>query len=161
MISPAVEARMSDARRALNAQSREYPLLIHIEDGRLVPNVPRLGGQKADKSLNKPFIASHPKYRVYMGPPKAKLEERMRILATQNMTGNAAVVDTTLPTTPAHEFDIGKAGRSELVIFAFENYGVQIDNDKGNEHVMTLRAKVRDLARAAGHMSKETADLAG
>ena len=163
MISEAVEARMSEARRRANAQDREHPFLINIDDGRLVPNVPRLAGQAANKALGKAFIPPHPKYRVYMGPPKAKLEERMRILMTQGLMARAAVIDTNhlagsgntvSEAEKAEAFNINRAGREELVVFAQENYGVAIDNASGDTHVMKLRAKVRELARAAGDLPK-------
>ena len=62
MITDAQEAALA-ARRAQTAQDKRNPFLIHVDDGRLIPNVARLRG--------------HAKYRVFTGSPKATPEERM------------------------------------------------------------------------------------
>ena len=64
MITDAQEAALA-ARRAQTAQDKKFPHLIHIEDGRLMPNVARLRG--------------HEKYRVFTGSPKATPEERIKM----------------------------------------------------------------------------------
>ena len=39
------EEQLSAVYQARNAQNRKRPMLINIDDGRLMPNVPRLGGR--------------------------------------------------------------------------------------------------------------------
>ncbi len=154
------EAAMSAARRARNAQNRECPLLINIKDFRLMPNVPRLGGQKEDKAAGKVFIAAHPDYRPYRGDPKATLAERQRLVETGTAILRPPVVDSSpqgagsfggfgvVQVEGGAPFDVGKAPREELVAFAKRWFDADID-PTGDTHVMKLRAKVRDLAKAA------------
>jgi hypothetical protein len=160
MISDAQEARMAEARAARNKQDRKIPLLINIKDFRLMPNVPRLGGQKSDKATGKPDILPHRDYRPYMGDPRATLEERRRIVETGSYLSRPAVVDshplignTQILGAPAdggevEPFDVAKATRQELVDFALRYYGATID-EKGDTHLMSLRAQVKRLAEAA------------
>ena len=146
-ISEAMEQKMVEANRARNAQDKRHPMLINVKDGRLIPNVPKL--------------RTHKDYRVYMGDPQAPLVDRLRILQTQGLLHAAAVVDSQnnlehlkMGTVEAagEPFDIAKASREQLKAFAIENYGVGLD-EKGDTHLMTLRAQVRDLAKAKGDLS--------
>ena len=147
-ISEVMEQKMVEANRARNAQDKRHPMLINIRDGRLIPNVPKL--------------RTHKDYRIYMGDPQAPLVDRMRVLQTQGLLHGAAVVDTqnnrerlqmgTVESEGVEPFDIAKASREQLKAFAAANYGVELDKD-GNTHLMTLRAQVRDLAKAKGDLS--------
>ncbi len=146
-ISEVMEQKMVEANRARNAQDKRHPMLINIKDGRLLPNVPKL--------------RTHKDYRIYMGDPQAPLVDRMRVLQTQGLLHGAAVVDTQnnlerlqMGTIEGagEPFDIAKATREQLKAFAVENYGVELDKE-GNTHMMTLRAQVRDLAKAKGDLS--------
>lgn len=157
MISQAVEERMAAGRAARNRQSKECPLLINIKDFRLMPNVPRLGGQKEDKATGKVQILPHPDYRPYRGDPKATLEERRRLVETGTLASRPAVVDSNhvgpeafgkIQVEDGAPFDVHKASREDLTAFAKRWFDADIDPD-GKTHLMTLRAKVRDLARAA------------
>jgi hypothetical protein len=158
MISEAQEARMSAARAARNKQDRDCPLLISVKDYRLMPNVPRLGGQKEDKAAGKVFIAPHPDYRPYRGSPNASLEERKRLVETGTMLARPPVVDSnplgpngafgTIQVEGAAPFDVAKANREELVAFAKRWFDADVD-PTGDLHLQKLRAKVRDLGRAA------------
>ena len=56
MITDAQEAAIA-ARRAQTQQDKRNPFLIHVDDGRLMPNVARLRG--------------HAKYRVFTGDRKS------------------------------------------------------------------------------------------
>ena len=103
MITDAQEAALA-ARRAQTAQDKRNPFLIHVDDGRLMPNVARLRG--------------HAKYHVFTGSPKATPEERMAWLRSM---GNG----TPLPTEDP--FDIGTASVAELIAFAASEYGVTLD----------------------------------
>ncbi len=160
MISEAQEARMAEARAARNKQNRTHPMLINIKDYRLMPNVPRLGGQQADQKKGVPFIAPHPDYRVYMGDVRATVAERKRIVETGAYMARPAVIDSHPitgnvpiavggPTGEAEPFDVSKASRQDLVDFALRYYGAAID-PKGDTHLMSLRAQVKALAKAHG-----------
>ena len=147
-ISEVMEQKMVEANRSRNAQDKKHPMLINIKDGRMLPNVPKL--------------RTHKDYRVYMGDPKAPLDERLRVLQTQGMLQGAAVVDTqnnaehlkmgSVDGADGEPFDIAKATREQLKAFAAGNYGVELDKD-GSTHLMTLRAQVRDLAKAKGDLT--------
>jgi hypothetical protein len=140
MISEAVEMRLAEAQRNRNRQDKRHPMLINIDDGRLMPNVPRLAGRVGSADRKEPAIPAHPKYRVYTGDLKATHAERMRWLATSGL--RAPSVEDALPLEP---FEIMKASREELVTFARENYpDVKLDP---NGHLTALRHAV---ARAAG-----------
>jgi hypothetical protein len=119
MITDAQEAALA-ARRAQTAQDKRNPFLIHVDDGRLMPNVARLRG--------------HAKYRVFTGSPKATPEERMAWLRSM---GNG----TPLPTEDP--FDIGTASVAELIAFAASEYGVTLDP---STHHNKMRAELGRLA---------------
>ena len=126
MITNAQEAALA-ARRAQTAQDKRNPFLIHVDDGRLMPNVARLRG--------------HAKYRVFTGSPKATPEERMAWLRSM---GNG----TPLPTEDP--FDIGTASVAELIAFAASEYGVTLDP---STHHNKMRAELRRLAAETGNLA--------
>ena len=126
MITDAQEAVLA-ARRAQTAQDKRNPFLIHVDDGRLMPNVARLRG--------------HAKYRVFTGSPKATPEERMAWLRSM---GNG----TPLPTEDP--FDIGTASVAELIAFAASEYGVTLDP---STHHNKMRAELRRLAAETGNLA--------
>lgn len=126
MITDAQEAALA-ARRAQTAQDKRNPFLIHVDDGRLMPNVARLRG--------------HAKYRVFTGSPKATSEERIAWLRSM---GNG----TPLPTEDP--FDIGTASVAELIAFAASEYGVTLDP---STHHNKMRAELRRLAAEAGNLA--------
>jgi hypothetical protein len=130
-------------------QDKKVPFLIHVHDGRLVPNVPQLGG---DGKL----VPPNPLYRPFRGNPKASLDERMAYLASgQGATGAVQTVTRTVVLAPEDvdpdltgddaPFDIGKASREELVRFALDTYGVALSE---TTHLTRLRSEVNKLARA-------------
>ena len=123
MITDAQEAALA-ARRAQTAQDKRNPFLIHVDDGRLMPNVARLRG--------------HAKYRVFTGSP-GDPEERMAWLRSM---GNG----TPLPTEDP--FDIGTASVAELIAFAASEYGVTLDP---STHHNKMRAELRRPAAEAGN----------
>ena len=146
-ISAAMEERMSAAVQSRNAQNKRHPFLINIDDGRLVPNVPRLGGKAAVKDANgrtvDPAIPPHPKYRVWRGDPKASRAERLRILNEGMRIEAAPVIDPAFVASTEAAFDISTASAEELVAFANEQYGTKLN---ANTPVHLLRGKVKALA---------------
>lgn len=126
MITDAQEAAIA-ARRAQTQQDKRNPFLIHVDDGRLMPNVARLRG--------------HEKYRVFTGSPKATPEERMAWLRSM---GNGTPVPTDEP------FDIGTATVPEMIAFAASEYGVTLDP---STHHNKMRAELRRLAAEAGNLA--------
>ena len=126
MITDAQEAALA-ARRAQTAQDKRNPFLIHVDDGRLMPNVARLRG--------------HAKYRVFTGSLKATPEERMVWLRSM---GNGIPLPTEDP------FDIGTASVAELIAFAASEYGVTLDP---STHHNKMRAELRRLAAEAGNLA--------
>jgi len=98
-------------------QDKKVPLLINREDGRLMPNVPR--------------IRELPEYIPYTGSVTASATERMRWLDQFNKPQMEA------------PFDVGTATKDELIDFAATEYGRTLDRRK---NVDTLRAEVMAMA---------------
>jgi hypothetical protein len=136
MITEQQEQNLIDAQgRTKRRQDRTNPMVININDGRLMPNTPRL--------------RVHPNYRVYTGDLKASLPDRMSWVAGVKKIKVQRVVDSTADEAP---FDIGKADKDEMLVFAMENYGEALDPSLP---LAVLRKKVAALASKT-----EEADLA-
>jgi hypothetical protein len=128
MITADQERNLSDANaRAKKKQDRTNPHVINIEDGRLMPNTPRL--------------RIHPKYRVYTGPKDADVGTRMRWL--EGATKTPKIVNTM---AEADAFDVGTATLDEMQVFALENFGLVLDTKKP---MKTLRKEIMDAAEKA------------
>lgn len=159
-ISAAMEERMSAAVQSRNAQNKRWPFLINIEDGRLVPNVPRLGGKAAVKNADgrtiDPAIPPHPKYRVWRGDPKAPKAERLRILNEGMRVETAPVIDAAFVASAEAAFDISTADANELVAFANEQYGTKLN---ANTPLHLLRGKVKALAVKHGDAAAPAAGI--
>ena len=92
------------ARRAQTAQDRAT-LFIHVDDGRLMPNVARLRG--------------HTKYRVFTGArPRRPPKERMAWLRSM---GNGTRFANRGSVRHRHRFG------GQLIAFAASEYGVTLD----------------------------------
>lgn len=129
MINAQAAAALEDAagRSSKRKQDKTNPMVIHIENGRLMPNTPRL--------------RTHPMYRVYGGALDAPLAERMKWLA-----GMMRMPRKVVNTAPVEVFDIGTATAEDLVIFALEEYGQVLEPQSP---LKVLRTKVAALAAAA------------
>jgi hypothetical protein len=130
MITAAQEERLSEAnsRTGKKKQDRDNPMVINIEDGRLMPNTPRL--------------RAHKQYRVYSGPLDASVPQRMKWLEGALKQLPRRVVNS----APEEVFDIGTATADDLVVFAMENYGATLDPA---HPLKKLRTEVAKLAAAA------------
>lgn len=122
-MNEAMEGQIAAARNA-SMQDKKVPLLININDYRLMPNVP--------------MIRNEPNYRPYHGDPYATLAERQRYLE------GTALREVVLDVEP---FNIGKASKEELIAFAIDQYGVTLDGRKTREN---LAQEVVKLAEANG-----------
>lgn len=122
------EARLADARTRARQDPKD-PLLINLEDGRLMPNVPR--------------IRAKPNYVIYSGSPKDNLETRMLWLQSMGRRpGARRVVNTVLDSDEA--FDVGKATKEQLRDFAMQEYMVELNMGKD---IKELRREVVSLAK--------------
>jgi hypothetical protein len=127
MITDAQENNLSAANgaRTKKKQDKANPMVINIDDGRLMPNTPRM--------------RTHPKYRVYGGKLEASVPERMKWLA-----GALKQMPTIINSAAEEEvFDLGVATREDLMSFALEQFGVVIDPAKS---LATMRKEVGALA---------------
>lgn len=123
MITAEQEARLSQSSdRAKRKQDRTNPMVINIDDGRLMPNTPRL--------------RKHAKYRVYGGDVRAPLEKRMKWLEGAMRQSPTKIINSM---EIADEFDVGKADADELVVFANEQFGLILDP---TEPLPVLRKRV-------------------
>lgn len=126
MIDETIEEAVSGARGRAR-QSKTVPFVIR-DDGILFPNVP--------------LIAKKPNFRPYHGKVDASIEERMRYLAGFSMQKRAVV--SSAPVAEAEPFDIAKASKDEIIVFAFEEFGLSWPD---GTHLNRIRA---DVAKAAG-----------
>jgi hypothetical protein len=134
MITEQQQTAMSNRNKPL--QDRKVPLLINIDDGRLVPNV------EQTRALEN--------YRLYHGPSNASLADRMNYLRTEykGMHRFTEVADSgSPPAGTTKPFDIHTASKEELVAFAASEYHKELDL---TAHLATLKKQVRELAREAG-----------
>ena len=130
MINAQAASNLEDAagRSSKRRQDKTNPFVIHIENGRLMPNTPRL--------------RAHAMYRVYGGALEASLPERMAWLK-----GMMRMPRKVVNTAPAQDtFDIGTATADDLVVFALEEFGATLDPALP---LKKLRTKVAELAAAA------------
>lgn len=122
------EEKLAIARASKSKQDQPQKFLIHVENGRLLPNIA--------------MLRSHAKLRVFHGDPKASAKERLKYLESQH--GHRSVVNTVVDSEP---FDIGKATKDELIEFAASEYGISL-NEKAP--IAALRKQVSDAAASVG-----------
>lgn len=136
MITAAQESNLSNAaqRSAKRLQDKVNPFVININDFRLMPNVQAL--------------RAHKDYRVYSGPADASLPERERWLAGALKQMPARIINSAADDV----FDIGRASKEDLVLFANEQWGLVLSLD---DPLNVLRKKVGEAAKKA-----EEAELA-
>ncbi len=96
--------------RGAKRQDKTYPLLIR-DDGVLFPNVP--------------LVAKKQNFRVYTGNPRASLKERLQYVKMGGLRRIPELVNTEPP-----PFDVGKATKEEILVFAVEEFGVSLDETK-------------------------------
>lgn len=138
MITADQERNLADANaRAKKKQDKTNPMVVNIEDGRLMPNTPRL--------------RAHPQYRVYAGPKDADAAGRLRWLDGQSRAGKTKIVNSM---AESDTFDVGTASVDDLIVFAMDNYGLALDPDKP---MKTLRKQVMEAAAKA----EKTPDTTG
>jgi hypothetical protein len=131
-----LETRAAAARGRLR-QDKTDPLLINLEDGRLMPNVPN--------------IRKNPKYVIYSGDFQASKEERMLWLASVGRrSGARRVVDS----REAEPFDIATASKTELADFALTEYGEDLKTD--GVDIRIIRAQVKKLATQFNTMVEQS-----
>lgn len=132
MITAEQEKNLSDANaRAKKKQDKANPMVININNGRLMPNTPRL--------------RAHAQYKVYSGLLDASLPERMRWLEGSLKSGTKKIVNSK---AEADMFDVGTADKDELIIFAMEEFGQALD-PKLELKAMRKKIVAMDAARAA------------
>ena len=119
--------------RARTRQNRDVPFLIHVKDGRLVPNT--AGTSRL------------PDYRPFTGDYKAPLSERMAYLKSGGLGRNRVQVTNSAPEDAV--FDIGKATKEELVAFAFDNFQAVLTDGT----LASLRKQVGELAKIADSLA--------
>lgn len=141
MISAQQEAamQMANDRSSKKRQDKTNPFVINIDNGRLLPNTPRL--------------RAHKDYRVYTGPtgPDVTEAQRMQWLAGAKRY-SPRIVDSSVGAEAAAEsepFDIGTATAADLVMFAFENYGKVLDEKSPLPVLRDVIKKAADAEAAA------------
>lgn len=126
--------------RAKKKQDVKNPFVVNINNGRLMPNTPRL--------------RVHKDYRVYpVGLEDAKksttadrlawIKRSAAMFAAPRITNSMAEQDS---------FDVGTATADELAVFAMETWGLALDPKKP---LKTLRKEVMEKAEAAEQQRAE------
>lgn len=134
MITEQQEQNLADSlARSKKKQDRTNPMVINIDDLRLMPNTPRL--------------RVHAKYRVYSGPIDASKADRQRWLDGALRHLPRKVINSAADEPP---FDIGTASKDDLVTFAMENFGTQLEF---NKPLKALREEVLKLAELEGNIA--------
>lgn len=137
MITAEQERNLSEANaRAKKKQDKANPMVININNGRLMPNTPRL--------------RAHPQYKVYSGDLQAALPERMRWLAGALKQATTKVVNSK---AEADIFDIGTASKDELIVFAMDEFGQVLDPKKD---LKALRKAIMEFDAAREPVETET-----
>lgn len=131
MITEQQEQNLQSAndRRTAKRQDRTNPHVINVNDGRLMPNTQRL--------------RQHKEYRVYTGPSNADLPTRMRWL--EGMRRRAPKIIDSSTDAADEPFDIGKATKEDIAVFAMENFGKVFDLSLP---LKTMREELKKLADA-------------
>lgn len=141
MITAEQEANLAaSVTRAKKKQDTKNPFVVNINNGRLMPNTPRL--------------RVHKDYRVY----PVSLEDAKRSTTADRMAWikrSAAMFSTPKVTNSLAEqdaFDVGTANADELAVFAMETWGLALDPKKP---LKTLRKEVMEKAEAAEQQRAE------
>ena len=144
MLTDQQEKTLSNAqqRSAKRRQDKQFPHVVNVNDGRLMPNVLAL--------------RNHKDYRVYQGPKDASTDDRLRWLQ-----GVSKTPKVTNSQAEADDFDVGKATKDDLIVFAMEQYGAPIDPAMD---IRTMRKKIVEMAEKAAAQAtplpaEETSDL--
>lgn len=139
-MSEAQELNLSN-QRAARAQDKKIPLCINTKDGRLMPNV------KA--------VRENPDYRPFAGDPNADLRTRMMSLSVG--VGSGVRVVASKPVIDVETFDVSTATKDELTVFAFDEYGLVLEQ---TTHIATMRKQILAASeRAAAGKATQGDDL--
>lgn len=125
MITEQQEQAAAQSAQNRNRQDRKIPFLIHIEDGRLMPNVQS--------------IRELPEYRPYQGPDPltATTEERLAWLRSSGPYRRVKIVDS----SDAEPFDLATAPKEDLLDFARGELSMTDVNESTD--IRTLRKQVK------------------
>ena|ERR1700747_2988654 len=124
------QAHLSQRQTAKFAQDKKVPMLININDGRLIAN-----------SLN---TRANSDYRPYTGSLKASREERMAFIRSAIGGARTRLINSAPDEEPT--FDLGKATKAEIIAFAMDEYALVLD-DKTD--IRTLRNQVLAASQKA------------
>lgn len=133
---------LTDAVRKKYAQDKQVPFLIHITDGRLVPNtLATRGDPHAAGGLATTRDAN---YVPYHGDPKASTNERLKWLRTANVGPRSRVMNSASDDEVA-PVDIGKLTKDQLVSYALAEFGLRL---KADADIRTMRKAIMAAAGA-------------
>lgn len=142
MITAEQERNLSEANaRAKKKQDKTNPTVININNGRLMPNTPRL--------------RAHSQYKVYTGDVNASTADRMAWLAGALKNGSKKITNSK---AELDEFDVGTADKDELMVFAMEEFGHALD-PKLTLKDMRKKIMALDAVRSEVIEVKEPEDL--
>lgn len=139
MLTDQQEQNLTNAqkRSIKRRQDKTNTHVININDGRLMPNVP--------------MLREHKDYRVYTGSIEASLADRMRWIK-----GEVRRVPKVTYTSPTDAFDVGKATKDDLIVFAMEELALALDPSM---HIATMRSRVLEAANKLAAAAAPAEDL--
>ena len=139
MLSDQQDQNLTNAqkRSAKRRQDKDHPMVVNINDGRRMPNVP--------------MLREHKDYRVYMGPPNASDAEALAWVKGEVKRKVPKITYT----SPMDSFDVGKATKDDLIVFAMEELALPLEPTM---HIATMRSKVMEAANKLS-AAAQTEDL--
>ncbi len=117
-------------------QDKDHPMVVNINDGRRMPNVP--------------MLREHRDYRVYMGPPNASDADALKWVRGDLKRGTPQVTYT----SPTDAFDVGKATKDDLIVFAMEEFALALEPTM---HIATMRSKVLEASNKVAEAATKKA----
>lgn len=140
MLTDQQEQNLASAskRSKKRLQDKTHPQVVNIHDGRRMPNVL--------------MLREHKDYRIYLGPEGVTDAE-----ALQWVKGELKrKVPKVTYTSPLDSFDVGKATKDDLIVFAMEELGIALDPTM---HIATMRSKVMEAANKLVAQAEPAEDL--
>lgn len=136
------QASLSQHQTKKFAQDKKVPMLININDGRLIAN-----------SLN---VRANPDYRPYSGSLTASREERMAFVRSAIGGARTRLINSAPDEAPT--FDLGKATKAELIAFAMDEFALPLDE---KTDIRTLRNQVMAASEKANAVGAPTGEDLG
>jgi hypothetical protein len=138
MLTDQQDQNLSNAslRSAKRRQDKENPMVVNINDGRLMPNVK--------------MLREHPDYRIYRGPDTKDAKVRLQWLNGELKRTPIKVTNTKADAV----FDVGTATRDDIIVFMMEEYGITVKPETPMSTMRQMVVRAADKAAAAAQAAE-------